>query len=115
MCEDLKNRYSCLGAVRVLFPFGFDPVYTQYRSFIEMELLGDDVPATVQTTPSDVPLPSTKGKPRLETILERGTLRVGYFKDHLPFAFTNAHTKLVGLDIGFWVRFGVRFGVRHEY
>jgi Na+/H+-dicarboxylate symporter len=107
--------FGSLGAVRLLFTVGFEPIYTKYRSFIEMELLGDGVPATVQTTPSEVPLPSTKGKPRLETILERGTLRVGYFKDHLPFAFTNAHTKLVGFDVEMAHRLAKELGVTLEF
>ena len=104
-----------LGAVRLLFTVGFEPVYTKYRSFIEMELLGEMVPATIQTKASDVPPPSLTKNPRLEIILERGTLRVGYFKDHLPFAFINAHSKLVGFDIEMAHRLAKELGVTLEF
>ena len=36
---------------------------------------------------------------RLEEIEKRGFIRVGYFKDSLPFAFTNSEGTLVGFDI----------------
>lgn len=104
-----------LGAVRLLFTVGFEPVYTKYRSFIEMDLLGEGVPSTVQTTISDVPLSVSTTKSRLETILERGHLRVGYFKDHLPFAFTNAHSQLVGFDIEMAHRLAKELDVTLEF
>ena len=104
-----------LGAVRLLFTVGFEPVYTKYRSFIEMELLGTPVPATVVSEISDVRPRSTSTKARLETIIEGGTLRVGYFKDHLPFAFINAHSKLVGFDIEMAHRLAKELGVTLEF
>lgn len=36
---------------------------------------------------------------RLELIQQRGTLRVGYFSEALPFAFYNKQAKVVGFDI----------------
>ena len=44
------------------------------------------------------PLPEPQ-RPRLERILERGTLRVGYREDALPFSFLDTEGTLVGLDI----------------
>src|SRR5262249_561728 len=38
-------------------------------------------------------------KSRLQEIRDRGHIRVGYFKDALPFAFVNDAGKLVGLDV----------------
>ena len=50
-------------------------------------------------------------KPRLDLVLERGTLRVGYFKDHLPYAFNNAEAHLVGLDVEMAHRLAKDLGV----
>jgi ABC-type amino acid transport substrate-binding protein len=38
-------------------------------------------------------------KSRVQEIRDRGYMRVGYFKDALPFAFVNEAGKLVGLDV----------------
>ena len=107
--------FGSLGAVRLLFSVGFEPVYTKYRSFVEMDFLGKTVPASVQVATPDRALPSKQGTPRLETVLERGTLRVGYFKDHLPYAFNNAHAKLVGFDIEMAHRLAKDLGVTLEF
>jgi ABC-type amino acid transport substrate-binding protein len=36
---------------------------------------------------------------RLEIILQRGTLRVGYSSDHLPYAFRNNKGNIIGFDL----------------
>jgi len=90
-----------LGAIMaVRFFFGlFDPTYTKYQSFVEMNLMNEPVPATVHTSPPPFQPVQSPQKPRLEVIRERGTIRVGYFKDALPYAFLNSAGKLVGFDI----------------
>jgi Na+/H+-dicarboxylate symporter/ABC-type amino acid transport substrate-binding protein len=51
---------------------------------------------TVLTEPS--PLPPLQGTV-LDRVRERRMLRVGYFDDSLPYAFTNAAGELVGFDV----------------
>ena len=106
--------FGSLGAVRLLFTVGFEPVYTKYRSFIEMDLLGESVEAKQKTFNPDEVSHTKNGTPRLETIIKRGTLRVGYFKDRLPFAFINAHSKLVGFDVDMAHRVAKELGVTLE-
>ena len=107
--------FGSLGAVRTFFTVGVDPVYTKYQSFIEMDLLGSPVKASVKDKTLPDPLLSDQGKPRLKTIRERGTMRVGYFKDHLPYAFRNAQGKLVGFDIELAHRLARELGVAIEF
>jgi Na+/H+-dicarboxylate symporter len=88
-----------MGAVHLALNYGLEREYQQYRIFIEMDLLYKPAPLKVYDSappPPEDPLP---GKDRLDRILERGTVRVGYFRDALPFAFHNESGRLVGLDI----------------
>ena len=39
------------------------------------------------------------GRSRLDQILARGLLRVGYLEDSLPYAFVNSEAELVGMDV----------------
>ena len=104
-----------LGAVRMLFTVGVDPVYTKYQSFIEMDMLGNPVKASIKNIPALDPVHTEQPIPRTETIRERGTVRVGYFKDHLPYAFKNAQGKLVGFDIEMAHRLAQDLGVTIEF
>ena len=104
-----------LGAVRLLFTVGVNPVYTKYQSFVEMNMLVSPVKASVTKTLSSGLVQSDQQRPRLEIIRERGTLRVGYFKDHLPYAFKNAQGRLVGFDIEMAHRLARELGVTIEF
>ena len=88
-----------MGAIHLVLSYGLERAYQNYRIFIEMDLLEEPAPVKVYDSappPPEDPLP---GKARLDRVLERGTVRVGYFRDALPFAFHNASGRLVGLDI----------------
>ena len=104
-----------LGAVRLLFTVGVDPVYTKYESFVEMDFLGKPVAASLNHKKLPEPIRAEQQKPRLDVIRERGTLRVGYFTDHLPYAFKNAEGKLVGFDIEMAHRLARELGVTIEF
>jgi Na+/H+-dicarboxylate symporter len=85
---------------RAFFTKALEFEYTKYESFVEMELLCDPVPAKVhKSLPPPLPYSQGPGRSRLEEIHERGFLRVGYFKDALPYAFINSANNLVGFDI----------------
>ena len=61
------------------------------------------------------PLDSVEpGKSRLDIILQRGSLRVGYLADALPFAFANARGEIVGFDIEMAHRLAADLGVSLE-
>ncbi len=54
-------------------------------------------------------------RPRLDAILERGTLRVGYLHDSLPFAFLNQREELVGFDVALMHQLARELGVTLEF
>jgi len=87
--------------------FTFDAISYQYQGydrFIERDFILMDVPTKVLTKPSNEIENSVnsnlfKGNTALKKIKHRGFIRVGYFRDDLPYAFHNNEGKLVGFDI----------------
>ena len=78
-----------------------------------MHLMRTAVPATLhQSPPPPEPLPDGGGV--LDAIRARGSIRVGFFPDSLPFAFFNARGDLVGFDIELAHALAGELGVRLE-
>jgi len=72
--------------------------YTGVKTFESMQLMGK--PAVVQTVKSPTALSlADQARDRLDVIHERGSIRVGYFSNSLPFAFRNNQNNMVGFDI----------------
>jgi ABC-type amino acid transport substrate-binding protein len=61
------------------------------------------------------PVSSDPDQSRLEQILERGVLRVGYHEDALPFAFLDVEGNLVGLDIQLFHMLALELNVTLEF
>lgn len=83
---------------RLLFTYAVDPEYTKYGSFVEMDLRRGGGSARVVLDSAELSLPDVS-RGRLEVIRARGSLRVGFFRDSLPFAFSNADGREVGFDV----------------
>ena len=91
---------AILLGVRLLFGYALDLGSMSYRVFVEMELHGRPVPAKIHTSPLESLEPLSKPmEPRLAEIQRRGSLRVGYQRDGLPYAFVNAAGDLVGFGV----------------
>ena len=86
-----------IGGARVLFAQALQQRYTKDQVLAGMHLLRTPLPAVVHRQPE--PPPATSGGALLDDIRGRGTLRVGYLPNSLPFAFFNANEDLVGLDV----------------
>ncbi len=84
---------------RAFFTYGVKPQYTGYRTFVEMEpVLGPVEAREIEAVPAPLSVGSAS-EGRLEMIRKRGSLRVGYFANALPWVFRNARGELVGFDI----------------
>jgi Na+/H+-dicarboxylate symporter/ABC-type amino acid transport substrate-binding protein len=84
---------------RIFFAHAVDTTYRKDEMIKQMHLVRDAVPAVVHRTPPPTP-ERDLGRSRLDTIRERGALRVGYQPEgKLPFVFFNAAGELVGLDV----------------
>ena len=72
--------------------------YTGIRTFEGMRLMGQ--PVDIKNVTKLTPLSSEdQARPRLDIINERGSLRIGYYSNALPFAFRNDQNEVVGLDM----------------
>lgn len=71
--------------------------YSGDKSFESMELM--DPPAKIVTSPMHALSTAEQSQSRLDVILQRGVLRVGYFRDHLPYAYRNNAGEVIGYDI----------------
>lgn len=88
-----------VAGARLAFATWIDTTYRKGEILAEMQLLRDTVPAVLHREPTPAP-PLGPDKSRLESIVQRGVLRVCYnAAGKLPFAFFNHRGELVGLDI----------------
>lgn len=99
-----------IGGARALFETVLAPNYRNDQVLAQMHLLERPTPSVVHHTrpPLDAPSPT---EATLDVIRARGSLRVGYLSDALPFAFFNEHDDLVGLDVELAHRLASELGV----
>jgi Na+/H+-dicarboxylate symporter len=103
-----------IGGTRVFFARVLDQEYTKDQVLAGMHLLRSSTPALVyQTTPATPSPPAGVGQ--LEVIRSRGSLRVGFLADSLPYAFYNARNELVGFDVELAYRLANEMGVTLEF
>jgi Na+/H+-dicarboxylate symporter/ABC-type amino acid transport substrate-binding protein len=86
--------------------------YRGYTTFVSMGMLTEPVPAKLHTEAAAL-APDTR--PALTQIEERGSLRVCYPPDALPFAFVNADAQLVGFDVAMAHKLARELGVTLEF
>jgi ABC-type amino acid transport substrate-binding protein len=84
--------------VRYVFETYFKTEYEGYHLFVGMGLK-ERVSSRHFRDSYPPPDPVLSGVSRLEKIKNRGRLRVGYFRDDLPFAYVNTDGELVGFDV----------------
>jgi len=86
-----------LGGLRVFYEYVLPHEYEQDERFKSMQLAAGPVRFTVrEAMPEGDYMP---GQSRLDQIVTRGVLRVGYLEDSLPNMFFNSESQLVGLDV----------------
>jgi len=98
--------------------FSFDSIshqYQGYTKFIERDFLLNDVESTYLDKASSSAETIEKFSPVLTRIKQRGFIRVGYFRDDLPYAFHNNNGKLVGFDIEIMNQLAIDLGVNVEF
>lgn len=88
-----------LGATRWFFEHIVQHEYTQYQQFIATGLSREYAQATIYNSSLPTANVHATQESLLKEIRDRGYLRVGYFRDALPFAFVNQPGTLVGFDV----------------
>jgi proton glutamate symport protein len=89
-----------IGALRAFFTVALTNAYDKDKIIAGMQLLRSPREAAVYMSPPPPLPPLDPSQPsRLNRIRARGTIRVGYRNDMLPFSYVNAAGDLVGFDI----------------
>ena len=87
----------------------------QYSGFVQMKF-STDYPKGKIISAEDLTTPDSSAvTDHLSLIKKRGTLRVGYYADRLPFAFKNSDAALVGFDIEMAHKLANELNVKVEY
>jgi Na+/H+-dicarboxylate symporter/ABC-type amino acid transport substrate-binding protein len=88
-----------LAAVRVFLSYAIDSEYSRDQELVSMRWM--DRPVDARQYDGDLPPPEqgVAASGRLATIKNRGSIRVAYLKESLPFAFRNNKGKVVGFDV----------------
>lgn len=89
--------------------------YEGYNTFIERDFLLPEVKSTYLKEPSAGADLQKPFEPVLDRIKRRGFIRVGYFRDDLPYSFHNNEGKLVGFDIAIFNRLATDLNVEIEF
>lgn len=72
--------------------------YKGVRTFESMKLM--DKPAKVNSLESLTPISANdQARPRMDVIRERGSIRIGYYSNALPYAFRNDNNQVVGYEM----------------
>ena len=98
--------------------YSFDSIshqYQGYTKFIERDFLFNDVESTYLDKAPPSAETIQESSPVLTRIKQRGFIRVGYFRDDLPYAFHNNNGKLVGFDIEIMNQLAIDLGVKVEF
>lgn len=92
-----------------------DYQYNGYQKFIQRDLLGKPRRQDISEVPADFTLFFGKDSTALERIKKNGVIRVGYYRDDLPYSFVNDSQALVGFDIELMNLLASDLGVSIEY
>jgi Na+/H+-dicarboxylate symporter/ABC-type amino acid transport substrate-binding protein len=86
-------------ATRSYLGWFFQRLDSQAKVIEQMEKIGDRAPTRVLDEAVANPQSLREGQSRLDRIRDRGIVRVCFLEQNLPFSYTNAEGRVVGLDI----------------
>ncbi len=89
--------------------------YEGYNRFVERDFLITDVKTRILEEPEQAKTGNYAIPDVLKRIKQRGFIRVGYYRDDLPYSFHNNDGKLVGFDIEIMNLLAVDLGVTVEF
>jgi ABC-type amino acid transport substrate-binding protein len=104
-----------IGGSRLVFTRTLDNEYNKDEIVARMHLLRDPLPAKVYLDPSEVTPLEHGDVTVLQSIKDRGVMRVGYHNRALPYAYISASGDLVGFDVEMAHRLAKELGVSLEF
>jgi Na+/H+-dicarboxylate symporter len=104
---------AAIVAARFVLAAVVDTTDTKADALRHMHLSRSTPPLTVHAEPPPLP-ESLRALDAMDRVLQRDSLRVGYFEDRVPFSFRNAGGELVGHDVEMAAQMAEDLGVRLE-
>ena len=104
-----------VAGTRVALRSTLSGIYDKDAVLMSMRLQHDDARARVFLDRESVPPLRSRPGTLLDRARDRGTLRVGYIDDSLPYAFFNARKELVGFDVDMALALGTDMGMAVEF
>jgi len=98
--------------------FGLNQIsyqYQGYNKFIERDFLYQPVKTNYLPSPSNNAETIQPFNSVLTRVKQRGFIRIGYFRDDLPYSFNNKQGKLVGFDIAIFNQLAIDLSVDLEF
>lgn len=89
--------------------------YEKSSVIARMQLLESDVEVTVLARAAPNPDALRPEENRLERIIRRGWLRVGFVRDRMPYSYFNGRGQLVGFDVDLMHKLADELGVGIEF
>ena len=86
-------------SMQYVLNIAFKERFSRDKILSQMNLLTQQVPATILSQGEPNPIPLKPGLTRIKRGAQTGTIRVGFHPDNLPFSYYNARDELVGFDI----------------
>jgi ABC-type amino acid transport substrate-binding protein len=90
---------ATFGGLRLFFEYVVPQQYRDYHALLEMDLVVSPSHVTLNSLDEVAPLAVEQRNSRFEAIEKRGSLRVGYLQQALPFAYLRSADELVGIDV----------------
>jgi Na+/H+-dicarboxylate symporter/ABC-type amino acid transport substrate-binding protein len=90
---------AVFGGLRLFFEYVVPQEYRDYKALIEMDLVEQRPEVALYTLAQIPPLAADQRDNRLDAIEKRGSLRVGYPQEALPFVYLRGGDELVGIDV----------------
>ena len=104
-----------LGAARGWLEHSIDEFELQDRALAQMHLIDEPVENVVFNSSMANPDPLLENETIIERIRRRGTIRIGFNEDEIPFAFFSRRNHLVGYDINMAHELARDLGVTIEF
>lgn len=101
--------------LRVFFNATIDTTYRLDESLKSMHASRNDSVSQVVDAAALDTYSHEDGQSRLQAIVNRGTIRIGFDESSLPFAFYNSAGELVGFDVEVAKEFAASIGVSAEF
>lgn len=104
-----------IALIRLALGLLASPEFGKASALARMTLLENQVYSYVEPGAAPNPIPLRAGESRLSRIKRRGTIRVGYRPDYVPYSYLNGRGELVGFDVDLVNRLALDLQVGVEF